>query len=71
MRVSKVTNKPTSTEALKGEIESCINEIQPEFPEFVIENFVQMERMYHQSQGSYLSGYCSIQNFRMFTSHTI
>jgi hypothetical protein len=61
---------PTNPQALKHlkvEIESFINEIQPDFLEFVIENFVKRERMYHQSQGGYLYDYCSIKNFRMFT----
>src|ERR1700761_3019106 len=43
---SKVyANKPTSTRALKEEIQRCINEIQPHLCSMVMKNFVKRVRI--------------------------
>lgn len=46
--------KPTTTLALKEEIERCINEIQPHLCKKVIENFDDRMRMCKQSHGGHL-----------------
>lgn len=52
---SKVyANKPTTTHALKEEIERCINEIQPHLCKTVMENFDKRVRMCQQSRGGHL-----------------
>ncbi|XP_078032646.1 uncharacterized protein LOC144467630 [Augochlora pura] len=47
-------NKPTTTHALKEEIELCINEIQPHLCKTIIENFNKRVRMCQQSLGGHL-----------------
>ncbi|EFN88416.1 hypothetical protein EAI_01836, partial [Harpegnathos saltator] len=44
-------NKPTTTHALKEEIERCINEIQPHLCKTVMENFNKRVHMCQQSRG--------------------
>ena len=48
-------NKPTTTRALKEEIQRCINEIQPHLCRIVMENFDKRVRMCMQSRGGHLS----------------
>lgn len=47
-------NKPTTTRALKEEIQRCINEIQPHLCRTVMENFDKRVRMCMQSRGGHL-----------------
>ncbi|XP_026686564.1 nitric oxide synthase, salivary gland-like, partial [Diaphorina citri] len=68
------TNNPTSTKALRGEIEGCINELQPDFLKFDIENVVRKERMYHLSRGVhrfavFALGSSAYPNFAAFGSY--
>ncbi|KYN38913.1 hypothetical protein ALC56_06702, partial [Trachymyrmex septentrionalis] len=42
-------NKPTTTRALKEEIQRCINEIQPHLCKMVMENFDKRVRMCMQT----------------------
>ncbi|KYN35890.1 hypothetical protein ALC56_09681 [Trachymyrmex septentrionalis] len=45
-------NKPTTTRALKEEIQRCINEIHPHLCKMVMENFDKRVRMCMQSRGA-------------------
>ncbi|KYN32334.1 hypothetical protein ALC56_13191, partial [Trachymyrmex septentrionalis] len=47
-------NEPTTTRALKEEIQRCINEIQPHLCKMVMENFDKRVRMCMQSRGGHL-----------------